>query len=269
MHILACPQQEVICTLRMKMETWICCERTQHFNSSAMLFLRSLRLTRVCLSQLALPLCTLPSIYDPPPRSSALTPSCRPSVSAPINPLSRLRPPSWRWTSQLFPSPLPTPSPALFLRPLPRAAPSIDHASNSRAASLDLSLPSAHPPKTLISISCLHPVSSTRSSHSLCSLSLFSCFLSLVSFSFCGFQVDPIIWHLLHLCNGIHLVEPPTSPPSNFTSFYFTSWDLSPPPFPSSLVSVTSVISNVILALHCDLCALGRSNWNYSFAFPI
>lgn len=45
-------------------------------------------------------------------------------------------------------------------RPLcPRVSPSINHASSSRAASLDFSHPSAHPLKTLISISCLHSVS--------------------------------------------------------------------------------------------------------------
>ncbi len=104
----------------------------------------------------ALLLCTLPSICDPPPHSTALTPSCRPSISALINLLSRCRPHSWRWTSQLFLSPLTSPSLALFGRPLPWVAPSINHASNSRTTRPALSLPSAHPLKTLISISCLH-----------------------------------------------------------------------------------------------------------------
>lgn len=63
--------------------------------------------------QPALPLCTLPSIYDPPPHSTALTPSCRPSISALINLPSRCRPHSRYWTSQLFLSPLTTPSLAL------------------------------------------------------------------------------------------------------------------------------------------------------------
>lgn len=113
------------------------------------------------LPQPALPFCTLPSIYDPPPppRSAALAPSRRPSASALINLPSRRGPHSRRWTSQLSLSPLTTPSIAPFVVPLPRGAPSINHASNSRSASLDLSLPSAHPLKTLISISCLHSVS--------------------------------------------------------------------------------------------------------------
>lgn len=113
------------------------------------------------LPQPALPFCTLPSIYDPPPppRSAALAPSRLPSASALINLPSRRGPHSRRWTSQLSLSPLTTPSIAPFVVPLPRGAPSINHASNSRSASLDLSLPSAHPLKTLISISCLHSVS--------------------------------------------------------------------------------------------------------------
>ena len=95
----------------------------------------------------------------PRPRSAALAPSRRPSISALINLPSRRGPHSRRWTSQLFLSPLTTPSIAPLVTPLPRGAPSINHAPNSRSASLDLSLPSAHPLKTLISISCLHSVS--------------------------------------------------------------------------------------------------------------
>lgn len=38
-------------------------------------------------------------------------------------------------------------------------------------------------------------------------------------FSLCNFRADPIIRLLLHLCNSIHLMEPPTHTPSNFTSF--------------------------------------------------
>lgn len=147
-------------TFCMRTGNCICCEGLlEHFNSRAVFFGRSSCFAHVFLSQPSLPLCTLPSICDPTPHSTALTLSCRPFISALINLPSRCRPHSWRWTSQLFLSPLTTPSLALFRRPLPWLAPSIDHASSSRTASLDLSLPSAHQLKALISISCLHSVS--------------------------------------------------------------------------------------------------------------
>lgn len=96
---------------------------------------------------------------QPPPHSTTLTPTFHPSIWGLINLLSRCRPHSWHWTSQLFLSPLTTRSLALFGRPLPWVAPSINHASNSRITSLNLFPPSAHPLKALISISCLHSVS--------------------------------------------------------------------------------------------------------------
>lgn len=141
------------------MESGICRQRPEHFNLSTALLHRALHLIRVsppppstsphlCHQSLALP-----------PHSAALTPSRRPSFSALINLPSPWRPHSWCRTSQLFLLGLTTPFRALFQRLLPWDAPSINHASNSRAASLDLFLPSAHPLETLISISCLHSVS--------------------------------------------------------------------------------------------------------------
>lgn len=94
----------VICTLCMKMETWMCREKPHEVRA---LFRRSLRLTTVFLSQPALPLCTLNStlpltpnypfprpLSPSPALSCTLHQSCIQLTHCQSGPLSPLRPPT-------------------------------------------------------------------------------------------------------------------------------------------------------------------------------
>lgn len=177
----------------MKVETWICHERPEHFNLNAALFHRSPCLTRVFLSQPAVPPCTLPSISDPPPHPARIQPlslqlSIPPSQPSSIYCLAADRTHDTELLNSSSHPKLPILSPSLVV-PCPELLPpSIMHPTHALLVWTPPTLyppDSAHPLKTLISISCLHSVGQTGDwVHSLLSAFLLLFFASLLFFLF-------------------------------------------------------------------------------------
>lgn len=98
------------------MDTWICPEQPEHFNSSAALFWAKPSVSLASFS----PTVNSTSLHFCHQSATllltqhTLTPPRRPFILAPVNPPARCRPHSRHWISQLFLSPLTTPSSALF-----------------------------------------------------------------------------------------------------------------------------------------------------------